>query len=199
MSTRIDLHVLGEPHVSRAGISVTVQRKQLAVLTYLSLADPSRFVKRDTLLGVFWPESSQTQARSALRQPLHNLRRALGEDVIVTRGDDDVAVNHDLLRCDALEFDSAINEGQLLSAVDLYRGPILKGVYIKNCREFEDWLDGQRGPRARAYEEAIEQLAVMARAKGDRRKAADWIWRLWRVDPLSGSVTASLMTELDAA
>ncbi len=178
---------------------MSLQRKQLAVLMYLALADCGRFVKRDTLIGVFWPESSQTNARSALRQPLHSLRRALGEDVILTRGDDDVAVNHELLHSDVLDFDRAVDQGQLLTAVELYRGPFLRGVYLKNCPEFEHWIDGQRSPRARANEEAIEQLTEIARSKGDHRKAAYWIRRLLGVDPLSGRVTALLMAELEAA
>ena len=105
--TVIELRVLGNPQVTRDGVDVTLQRKQLAVLTYLTLADAGRIVKRDTLLGVFWPECDQTKARGALRQPLYNLRRELGDEVIVSHGDDDVTVNHDLVHCDAFAFGGA--------------------------------------------------------------------------------------------
>jgi DNA-binding SARP family transcriptional activator len=195
----IDLRVLGDPQLTRDGAGVALQRKPLALLAYLALAGRGRFVQRDTLLGVFWPELDQPGARAALRQALHTLRRALGDEVIVTEGDERVALDHDRVMCDLLEFDRAIREGQLRTAVELYRGPVLAGVHLEKCPEFEHWLDGQQGPAQRSYELAVEQLADLARSKGDHRRAADWLRRLLQVDPLQSRVAALLMEELEAA
>lgn len=197
--TMIELRVLGDPQLTRDGVSVVLQRKPLALLAYLALTGPGRFVQRDTLLGVFWPDVEQGRARAALRQALHNLRRTLGEDAILTQGDERVTLRPDLVRCDAVEFDRAIRDGQLLTAVDLYHGPVLSGVHLRDLPEFEHWLDGQRAPAQRSYEQAVEQLAATARSKNDHRRAADWLRRLLRVDPLQGRVAALLMEELEAA
>jgi len=197
--TMIDLRVLGDPQLTRDGTSVALQRKPLALLAYLALAGPGRFVQRDTLLGVFWPDLDQPGARAALRQALHTLRRALGDEVIRTEGDERVALNHDLIRCDGLAFDQAMREGQLRTAVELYQGAVLAGLHLQGCPEFEHWLDGQRGPAQRSYEVAVEQLADTARSRGDHRRAADWLRRLLQVDPLQGRVAALLMEELEAA
>ena len=77
----IELQVLGPPQVVRDGVNVKLQRKPLALLTYLTLADPPGVRRRDTLLGIFWPDHDQGRARTALRQPLYTLRiTLLGKD-----------------------------------------------------------------------------------------------------------------------
>ena len=193
----IDLNVLGPPQVTRDGVSIRLQRKPLALLTYLALAEPHGFHRRDTLLGVFWPDYDQSRARTALRQPLYNLRRELGEEVILTQGDDEVGLDLDLVGCDVFAFDIAVKEGQLEKAVSIYKGSVLKGLYSSDCPEFEHWLDGQRLPRDQAYADAVEQLAAAAVQRGNHRRAADWLHRLLLVDPLDARVTVLLMNTLD--
>src|SRR2546427_4893642 len=55
-------------------------------------ATPYRLHRRDTLLGLFWPELDQDHARAALRQALHGLRQGLGGDVLTSRGDEEVGI-----------------------------------------------------------------------------------------------------------
>ncbi|HVD33509.1 MAG TPA: hypothetical protein VNC19_08030, partial [Gemmatimonadales bacterium] len=45
--------------------SVLQQPKRLGLLAYLAVATPRRFHRRDTLLGLFWPELDQEHARAA--------------------------------------------------------------------------------------------------------------------------------------
>ncbi|UCC83485.1 MAG: hypothetical protein JSW46_00700, partial [Gemmatimonadota bacterium] len=66
--------------------SLQGQSKRLALLTYLALATPRGFHRRDVLLAMFWPESDESRARQALRQALYVLRNELGEGVVVNRG-----------------------------------------------------------------------------------------------------------------
>src|SRR3989475_4150125 len=67
--------------------AVLAQPKRVALLAYLAVTP--RFHRRDSLVALFWPDLDQEHARAALRQALHGLRRALGEGVLVTRGDED--------------------------------------------------------------------------------------------------------------
>src|SRR2546426_8861371 len=68
--------------------SVLAQPKRVALLAYLAAATPKRLHRRDSLVALFWPELDQEHARAALRQALHGLRHALGEGVLVSRGDE---------------------------------------------------------------------------------------------------------------
>ena len=126
----IDLTLLGPPQVLCDGVNLNLQRKPLALLAYLALAEPRGLHRRDTLIGIFWPEHDQQHARPALRQPLYALRRVLGDDVVLSVGDDRVGLDHDKIRCDALAFDEALGQGQMEAAVALYKGPVLQGLYL---------------------------------------------------------------------
>src|SRR3954469_18781364 len=78
------------------------QPKRLALLAYLAVAPTPAFQRRDTLLALFWPELTEDRARSALRKALHYIRAALGPDVVITRGDEEVRLDAKLW-CDARE------------------------------------------------------------------------------------------------
>src|SRR5262245_58770306 len=74
----IRLHLLGALEVAagdgRDLHGLVAQPKRLAVLAYLAARPAGEFVRRDTLLGVFWPDLDQAAARRSLRQTLHVLR-----------------------------------------------------------------------------------------------------------------------------
>ena len=60
---RVRLLVLGpcdvRDPVGREVRSVITQSKRLALLSYLALAGRDRFRRRDTVVGLFWPEGDQ--------------------------------------------------------------------------------------------------------------------------------------------
>ena len=88
--------------------SLLAQPKRIALLAYLCVAQPRGFHRRDTLLGLFWPDSDQEHARTSLRKSLHLLRRALGDAAIVSRGDEEVAVDFQLVSCDTVAFEGKV-------------------------------------------------------------------------------------------
>src|SRR6266516_1072041 len=55
--------------------------KLLALLGYLTIARPSGFHRRDTLVALLWPELVHAHARNALSQAVHALRQELGREV----------------------------------------------------------------------------------------------------------------------
>ena len=77
----LTLTLIGPPQIARAdGTAVVRARKELALLAYLAV-ESQQVHSRDTLLGMFWPESPEEAARNSLRVALANLRAALGEAV----------------------------------------------------------------------------------------------------------------------
>ena len=103
---RIRLTLLGRIDLSdssgRRNQSVLSQPKRVALLAYLAVEGRNRLVRRDELTGVFWPRRSDRRGRKALRDALYFLRRSLGDDVIVTPGDE-VGLDWDRIECDAAE------------------------------------------------------------------------------------------------
>ena len=96
----------------RVASSVLSQPQMTAVLVYLASAESGTFHRRDTLLGLLWPDAPDDQARHNLRQKLYELRRALGETVLMNRGKDEVALSAGAVRFDVRDFRAAIEEGR---------------------------------------------------------------------------------------
>ena len=144
----IELRTLGAVHLTGADsgpVSALLHRpKRFAVLAYLALSRPDESPRRDTLLAMFWPEADTVRARGALRQAVHVIRGALGADVLVTTGDDDLRIAPTLLRCDAREFERAVEEGRTNDALALYRGSLMPGFYLHGADGFERWLEATR-------------------------------------------------------
>ena len=198
----IHLHTLGTVDLRRDGAevrSVLAQPKRLALLVYLATASPRGFHSRDTLLGLFWPESDGERARNALRQALHYLRRSLGEDAVVGRGDREVGVDPAVLACDAAAFDAALEDGRPADALALYRGDFLRGFFLDDAPDAERWIDEERARRRRAAVEAASALARRDEEAGDPRAAAGWARKALSLEPHDEGALRRLLRLLEEA
>jgi DNA-binding SARP family transcriptional activator/Tol biopolymer transport system component len=153
--TVIEFRTLGTLDIRRSDgselHSLLAQPKRVALLAYLCLASPRGFHRRDTLVGLFWPDADQTHARNSLRNALHVLRHALGESSIRSRGDEELGIDFDSIWCDAVAFEERIASGAVASALELYRGDLLPGFFLDDVPALERWLEGERARlRARA-------------------------------------------------
>lgn len=176
--------------------AVLAQPKRLALLAYLVLAGPQTVHRRDSLLTIFWPELDQSRARAALRQALHFLRQALGADVLVNRGSEEISVVRDRIRCDVVDFSTALSRGDRAAAVEHYRGPFLDGLHVSETPEFERWVDRERERHARAYARALETLANDAQGRGETGHAAECLRALVEHEPYRADITIRLMEVL---
>lgn len=181
--------------------AVLTQPKRTAVLLALALgAGPGGgLVRRDALLPLFWPDSSEEKARNSLRQAVHQLRRALGEEVIVGRGAEELGVDRDRLWCDAVAFSEALAAGRLEEALGLYRGELAAGLHVADCPEFAEWLDGERRRLRREAIGAAGRLAEAAWEAGAVATALGWARRAVALAPLEEEPARRLITFLDQA
>ena len=175
--------------------NILARPKRLALLAYLCLEGADGPVRRDTLLPVFWRESDEPHARAALNQALHVLRSSLGRDVLFTRGRDEVGVDFDVVRCDAVAFRRALESGDRQTALDLYVGDLLPGFHI-DAPEFERWLEAERAAlRAEALEAAVA-LGVAADRVEDPGRVVDAWRRAVEVAPESEAAVRGLVLAL---
>ena len=175
------------------------QRRRLALLAVLAAAH-RRPLSRDKLTAIFWPDTNTERARHLLADSLYVLRDSLGEDVFTVTGDD-VALNHERVASDVVDFANALQGGDLVRAVGVYAdgGPLLDGVFLSDAPEFERWAELERQRLASDYRRALEQLANEATAREDAGASADWWRRLAGEDPLSSRVALGLMRALASA
>jgi DNA-binding SARP family transcriptional activator len=165
----IELRILGALELrSTDGRSVddTLRRsKRTVLLAFLAAARPSGFHRRDKLVALFWPDLEKDRARGALRTTLSRLRDELGQDVIESRGTEEVSIRRDAIWCDVTALHEALDRGDAMAAAELYRGPMLDGVHVSGTsEELEHWLHVER--------DAIRRALLTALASASDRHAA---------------------------
>ncbi len=118
------------------------------LLAFLALQAERPFT-RDTLAATFWPDSPNSVAKKNLRQTIYQLRQSIGEAdsqerpyLLATR--QTVQFNIDAsYTLDVNSFLSAVERGELETAVNHYQGELLHGLNFESS-EFEGWLRQQR-------------------------------------------------------
>lgn len=197
----IELRTLGALELSgddgTPTASVLTQPRRAALLCYLALASPWGFHRRDALYSLFWPEYDAEHARHALRQSLYFLRRALGARVVVSRGVEELALATGHVRCDAWEFERAVDERRPEAALALYRGDLLPAFHISDAPAFERWLDQERSRLRKRACEAAWTLAEARERNGDATGAANAGRRAAAFSPGDETELRRLMLLLD--
>lgn len=133
--------------------------------------------------ALFWPDSTEAQARTNLRHQLHLLRQALPEADCNLQAD-----AHTLqwrpdasFRLDVEDFESATSQDASLialqEAIDAYRGELLPSCY-------DEWIVPERERLRQMYVEALGQLIVRLEQNQDYAAAICYAQRLQRHDPL---------------
>ncbi len=199
----IELRVFGSTNLrapdGREVQSILSRPKRLALLAYLAAARPRGFHRRDALLALFWPDLDQAHGRNALRQALHFLRAELEREVLVSRGEQDVALDPQRLWCDVAEFEKHLDAGEPRSALKLYRGDLLAAFHVSDLPEFERWMDQERDYlRHRATRAALE-LVQEEEIRGDPLRGVRWANRALEISPYDEGALRGLLRLLDQA
>ena len=171
------------------------QKRRIALLAILAVAR-GRPLSRDKLLALLWPDADEERARHSLADAVYHVRKALGEEALISAGDD-LLLNTERVRSDVQAFEDAVAAGDLEAAAAQYTGPLLDGFHLDDAPEFERWCDRERDRLARACAGALEQLAEAASKQRDARSAVHW-WRALNAhDPYNARVVMRFMEALD--
>lgn len=175
MSPSLHLTLFGTIEVRGPGQAseLTARPKPFALFCYLLLARPAGFHQRDRLAGLFWPDQPEGKARASLRNVLYGLRETLGAGVILTRGDEEVAIASDQVDCDVRAFTEALERGELARGLEFFRGELLTGVYF-DAPALEHWLDAERAGYRNAAADAAWTLAERSETSSDLTSATRW-------------------------
>ena len=166
----IRLRVLGAIDIRRDDGSpvsaVLRQPKRTALLTYLAASPDGLPRRRDVLVATFWPEADDQHARDSLSAALAFLRRSLGSEALVRRGEEEIGCDPLHLRSDVGDFLRAIDAGRDEEAIALYRGDLLPGLHVQDSPGFEEWLERERSRLRRVAASAALRLAERRSAEG---------------------------------
>jgi DNA-binding SARP family transcriptional activator len=190
------LRTFGTLVLTRDGAPVEpfgAQRKALALLTILATGGPT---SRDRLMALLWPESDTERARGSLKQTIHVLRHQLRAPRLLF-GRAELGLDPTFIDSDVRRFVEALDGGDRVAAIALWRGPFLDGVHLEGSVELEQWVDARRAELTRRHAGALEQLALQAEAQADGAGAVQWWRRLQALEPLDGRVALRLMQALE--
>jgi len=202
------INLFGNLRIVCAGRPVTsVNTNRLhSLLAYLILHG-DKPQPRERLAFLLWPASSESQARTNLRQLLHHLKRALPAEC------KSLVTDHYSVRwrqdasceIDVVDFQAAIAEAagartendrareirSLTAAAKLYEDDLLPGLY-------DDWLAPFREEYRQRVCEALRRLAARFEERRDFTAALPFAERLVALDPL-GESHHQLLMRLHAA
>ena len=180
MSDSLQIRLLGEFSVAVDGKSVSglSSARIQSLLAYLLLnrAVPQ---SRQQLAFLFWPETSDSQAQTNLRQLLHTLRRRLpavadallvDERTIRWRADAS-------LHLDVAEFEAALARAKHTTGNERLRAfeeaaAVYRGVLAPDC--YDDWIQAERERLAQQHLAALEQCVLLNEERREDGQAMDW-------------------------
>jgi len=154
--------------------------KTTSLLSYLITHPPHRFA-REVLADLFWSDMEPERARNNLSVALHSLRYALNLPNMPSVIEADsrwVGLREDSYMADVLEFEHAIQIAlaisdpaqqyeRLASAVHLYQGEFLPGIY-------DSWVVEKAAELQAECLNALEQLARFDAARGNTEAERAW-------------------------
>ncbi|HNS51002.1 MAG TPA: BTAD domain-containing putative transcriptional regulator [Anaerolineae bacterium] len=196
----LSICLLGSFRLSYAGQAVPGfdQARLQQLLSYLLLHRKVP-VPRQQLAYLFWPDSTDEQARTNLRNLWHRLRRTLPEADRFLEADEmaiqwrdaapwwlDVAGFEACLSDAGAAVERVVQVHHLEQAIALYGGELLPGCY-------SEWLLAERDRLAAAYSRALEQLSTLYEEARQYEKAIGHAQALLRHDPLHEPAYAQLM------
>lgn len=130
---------------------------------------------------------------------LHQVRRSLGGDAVVVRGNQ-VGLAEDVVWSDARAFEEALDTGRLQDAFELYRGDLLEGFFVAGASsEFDHWLDAERARLRRRALEAARELIEGAERAGMPVEAVRWARKAYALDPFDERAARRLIVLLGGA
>ncbi len=186
----VTLRLFGSPMLLSGDDVVPLSRRARGLLAYVALSSPPR-ATRERLIGLFWPDRAEAQARASLRQCLVELRSVLGNALTTDR--EWVALDPNGLENDSAKLETALSSSDpssLASALTrIGTEPLLAGMEFGES--FDDWLRSTRAALESRIAAAVLRRIVDARESGDSMGALA-LADVWAIrDPLDEAVTAA--------
>ena len=185
--TRVTLELLGGAVIPKNGHTpLRLERKTAGLLAYLALEGAT---PRRVLVGLLWPNSLESTARSNLRQLMRRLRDSAGIDLIA--GDDPLMLSADIA-VDAAQLELAAFAGDDAAVIAGGR-ELLEGLDFEDCSDLTDWLLVKRESLRGLQVAALERLADRDEHSGDLRAALLHAEKLLELDAVSEVAHRRLM------
>ncbi len=171
--------------------------KALAILGYLAARNTA--VTRAELTGLFWGEKPETRARGNLRRVLHNLNQLMPGCLVSDRYTIQILSDRPNCKIDLMLFatlETQDDPAALQTAVALYRGDFMQGLYLDDCPEFENWLIATQERWRQRVAHLLDRLIQRHQGSGAYAQAVEYARQLLTLTPWRESTHRNLMALL---
>lgn len=170
----LSVQLFGAPQIRLSDQPLDALRRKNRALLYF-IAAHLQPVARDQVLARFWPDHERGAAQQVFRTMLHEIRKSLGDALIVDR---EVVGLAGTASVDVRAFEAGIatcasDSATLARTLALYRGDFLDGFTLVDTPAFDDWAAADReryrlrairgfGSLARLYEADHAHAAALS-------------------------------------
>lgn len=169
----LNVHLLGQFDIRADGKRVTIPSRAAQSLFAFLILSAGTLHRREKIAGIFWPETSDENARRYLRHELWRMRKALAAvapDQYLVAEEFTLTFNRAAdywLDVSALEKADARDLESLISALSFYRGELLPGFY-------DDWIALERERVRAVFESRMQQLIELLVTEDRWTTAQEW-------------------------
>ncbi|MCP5100556.1 MAG: tetratricopeptide repeat protein, partial [Chloroflexi bacterium] len=212
---QLSLQFLGQFYaaIDEQPIAESRTKKIEALLAFLAM-EANTVHRRETLVGLLFPEQSDEAARTNLRQTLTRLRRAIKDKkatppfLHVSREStqfnrysevvfDVHLFNQRLNGCDLHKGHRngrcATCMSHLEGGLALYKGSFLNGFFLKDSTAFDNWIKTHREQLQQAAQSGLQQLATYYEQRGEYAQAEKLARRRIEIEPWDENAQQQLM------
>ena len=201
MTSRLQIQLLGDLLIENGDAPIQgVDTPRLQSLLAYLLLHREAPQSRQHLAFLFWPDSTEGQARTNLRKQLYFLRRVLPDGHLYADSKSVRWRAGSPLALDVAQFETCLAEAgeaearedqkaereALALAASLYKGDLLPGNY-------EDWVLDERERLSQRFAAALERLVQLCEEDRDYRAAIEYSQRLLHHDPVREATHRRLM------
>ncbi|HEX8694985.1 MAG TPA: BTAD domain-containing putative transcriptional regulator [Longimicrobium sp.] len=192
---RLYLRTFGAPHLLAHSVPFKLRAKDLALLVYLRLQQPTVH-RRTRLAALLWAEHSEHDARHSLTQAVVRLRKVLGAGSIVTTKETVQFVGR--LECDAAQLQEAARRDEP-GLLELYAGEFLAGLSLgEGAHDFDNWASARRTEYRELAAGLLDRWGAAAEERGDWPAALRFAQRQVEIDEYDESGHRRAMRAFEA-
>ncbi len=180
---RLTISLLGTPLLMLEGRRLDLLRRKNRALIYYLAAQPKPLA-RDALFTFFWPDHPRAAAQKILRTMLHEVRKQLGDSLLV---EGEALAVHGWV--DARQFETSLARpnpdfASLSTALELYQGDFLHRFSLPDAPQFDDWVETEREHYQMLAMRGLARLAQFYESRHEYTAALERLDRALAFNPL---------------
>jgi DNA-binding SARP family transcriptional activator len=195
MDSAIQLNLFGAIQVKQSDrrISGFESRKALAMLGFL--AEQDRVIRRGRLVDLFWGDKPESRGRANLSRVLNNLTNLLPGCLVINREAIQFCRSAEI-SVDVQDFASLAAQRDVdswLTAVGLYQGDFMAGMFVNGCPDFETWLIAEQELWRQEVVQTYIKIIDHFQARGQIENSLYYSRRLLALEPWREEIHRQMM------